>query len=84
MLFVADDAFALTENMMKPYSKRQLNDKEKIFNYRLSRARRTIENTFGILAARWRIFWRPIAVNPVTADSIIVCYLSSQLFKIYK
>lgn len=70
--FVADDAFALTENIMKPYSKRQLNDKEKIFNYRLSRARRTIENTFGILAVRWRIFRRPIAVNPVTADSIIV------------
>lgn len=70
--FVADDAFALTEYMMKPYSKRYLNNKEKIFNYRLSRARRTIENAFGILAARWRIFRKPIAVNPCTVDSIII------------
>lgn len=81
VFFVADDAFALTESMMKPYSKRHLNEKEKIFNYRLSRARRTIENAFGILAARWRIFWRPIAVNPTTADNIIVSAICHNFLK---
>lgn len=30
--FIADDAFALTETVMKPYSKRHLNEKENIFN----------------------------------------------------
>lgn len=73
--FVADDAFALTEHMMKPYSKRHLSNKELNFNYRLSRARRTIENAFGILTARWRIFRRPIAINPCYADNIVVSAL---------
>ena len=60
-VFVADEAFALKPFMLRPYPRRnELNIHELIFNYRLSRARRLTENTFGILAGRFSIFRRSI------------------------
>ncbi|XP_050724603.1 uncharacterized protein LOC127002564 [Eriocheir sinensis] len=63
--FVGDDAFALRHYMMKPYPLRSLTVDERIYNYRLSRARRTIENAFGIMANRFRVFTHPYASDPI-------------------
>lgn len=54
-VLVGDDAFQLTENLMKPYPHTSLSPQERIFNYRLSRARRIVENVFGILVARFGV-----------------------------
>ena len=51
---IADEAFALSTTLMKPYGKRRLTREEHIFNYRLSRARRVSENAFGLLVNKWR------------------------------
>ena len=59
-VFLADHAFGLKPNLMKPYPDQYLPLDERIFNYRLSRAWRVIENTFGIAATRFRVFRRPI------------------------
>ncbi|XP_029679979.1 uncharacterized protein LOC115245692, partial [Formica exsecta] len=60
-VLVGDETFQLTEYLLRPYpGKGGLNQERTIFNYRLSRARRTIENTFGILVSQWRILKRPI------------------------
>ena len=67
---VGDDIFALKMWLMKPYSGK-CNEQQHVFNYRLSRARRTIENAFGIMSARWRIFRKPRRADTDTVDGIV-------------
>ena len=62
-VFVGDDAFGLKKHLMKPFPLQNLPLDQRVFNYRLSRARRVIENTFGIAASRFRVFRRPIIAN---------------------
>ncbi|XP_062515124.1 uncharacterized protein LOC134190672 [Corticium candelabrum] len=63
-VFVGDEAFPLRTHMLRPYPGRNLPDAKAVFNYRLSRARRIIENSFGILTARWQLFRKPIVAQP--------------------
>lgn len=71
--FVADEAFSLSENVMRPFSGKFLSHKKAIFNYRLTRARRFIECAFGILSNKWRIFHRAMNVNMDLAIDIVKC-----------
>jgi len=70
--FVGDEAFPLSTRLMRPYPGKGLDVSKRIFNYRLSRARRCIENAFGILTSRWRIFRRAIAAEPKQVENIIL------------
>lgn len=64
-VFVADDAFALSRNILKPYpGMHNKGSQERIFNYRLSRARRIIENVFGIMASVFRVLRKPMLLQP--------------------
>ena len=52
-MMVADDAFPLKRYIQKPFGQAGLTNERRIFSYRLSRARRIVENSFGILANRF-------------------------------
>ena len=66
-----DEIFALKPWLLRPYPGKNIKEDQSIFNYRLSRARRVIENCFGILAARWRIFRRSIQAKVETVQKIV-------------
>ncbi|XP_036141722.1 protein ALP1-like [Monomorium pharaonis] len=71
-ILVGDETFPLKPYLLRPYpGKNGLTPQQDIFNYRLSRARRMVENTFGILASQWRVYRKPIIALPQTATSIV-------------
>jgi len=69
--FLGHDAFPLLQNLLRPYPGKFNKKPERIFNYRLSRARRVVENCFGIWAARFRIFHTTINADLDLADLIV-------------
>lgn len=56
---------------MKPYSQRGMSYEERIFNYRLSRSRRVVENAFGLLANRFQIMLTIMRHLPSTIRLIV-------------
>ena len=57
---IGDEAFALDVNLMKPFPDRSAMGNEKVFNYRLSRARRIVENGFDAMCNRFRVLFRTL------------------------
>lgn len=70
-------------HLMWPYPGRDLSTQQRIFNYRLSRARNVVENAFGILSSRWRILHGRINMHPDKINSLILsaCILHNFLLK---
>ena len=56
---------------MRAYARQGIPEDEAIFNYRMSRTRRVIENAFGTLAARWRILMQPIQAKVKKTELIV-------------
>ena len=70
-VFVSDEAFAMRKDFLKPFNVRALDNQRRIFNYRLSRARRVIENVFGILVSRFIVLKSCINIKPENIDRIV-------------
>lgn len=70
-VIIGDGAFALAEHLMKPFPFRNMTVEQRIYNYRLSRARRVVENSYGILANRFRVLLTTIKVDKDKVRKIV-------------
>ena len=68
---VGDNAFGINKRLMNPFAIRNMEHHERIFNYRFSRARRVLENSFGILAHKFRVLLRTMNQRTETCRTII-------------
>nr|CAI5854094.1 unnamed protein product [Callosobruchus analis] len=77
------EVFLLKENLMTPYPEKQISHDEKIFNYRLCRARRIVEKVCGILASHFQTLQSNLRMNLEAVDKIILacCVLHTYLRK---
>ncbi|RLU20862.1 hypothetical protein DMN91_007476 [Ooceraea biroi] len=82
-VILADAAFPLQNHILKPYPSRNLSYDERIYNYRLSRGKRIVENAFGILANRFRVLLTQIylPVRTVQQITLACCALHNYLSK---
>lgn len=65
-MILADSAFPHLPWIQKPYTNAVLSEKERYFNYRLSRARMVVECAYGMLKSRWRVLHRRCDSNNET------------------
>ena len=55
LTLIGDSAFPFLPWLMKPYGNAVITDKQRYFNYQLSRVRMIAEGAFGQLKGRWRL-----------------------------
>lgn len=68
---VGDDAFSLQPWLMKPYSNRSQIPQQRLFSYRLSRARRVVENAFGVMQRKFKVFGVTQGILPATVRDVV-------------
>ncbi|XP_025419624.1 uncharacterized protein LOC112689956 [Sipha flava] len=68
---VADEAFPLLPTLLRPFPKKVLNDVKNIFNFRLSRGRKSVECAFGMLTSKFRVFEVPMACDETCVIAVV-------------
>ncbi|CAN8000380.1 unnamed protein product [Ixodes hexagonus] len=88
-VIVADAAFQLSDRVLRPYGKAQLqkDDKRKkerrVYNVRHCTARHVVESYFGIMASRFRILLTTINTCPSNASLItLTCCLLTNFIRV--
>lgn len=72
---VGDEIFPLKTWLMRPFPGKDIQEEESVYNFRHSRARRTIENAFGIMTSRWRILNNPINASVENIEKYVMAII---------
>ena len=72
LVFLGDEAFALSKHFLRPYPQKHLTYGKRIYNYRLSRTRNVSEDAFGLVNSRFRI--SNICINMAAEKFDILCW----------
>lgn len=87
-VFIGDEAFPLRTYLLRPFPRRRLQNIEpaSYYNYRLSRARMSVECAFGICSAKFRILLKSIETNVENAVHIVkaICILHNTIIDMEK
>ena len=70
-VLLGDGAFSLRCDLLQPFAQNALTNETRVFNYRLSRARRVVENAFCILANYWTLYHQCIYMNPDNVTTVV-------------
>ena len=82
LLPAGDYTFVLMPWLVKPYSRCQLTREKRIANYRISRGRRVVENSFGILVKRFGVLLTTMEQRPkVLRDIVLTCVVLHNMLR---
>jgi hypothetical protein len=71
---VADAAYTLTTSLLTPFSGGDMKEKKNdIFNFYLSQLRIKIEQSFGLMVNKWRVFKKPVELRLERLPNLVEC-----------
>jgi hypothetical protein len=75
-VLIGNKDFGLQTYLLRLFPRLEVlrNERKRKFNKRLCRARHVVENVFGILTQKWRIFLRPIESDVHTTIHVVKFY----------